>query len=73
VREAEPGAEPGFYRLAIADGKWDRMHGFDGVTVNQNGWEGFPSLTADGQVAMMNDTSIVQIYSTTWAKGADSH
>ena len=33
----------------------------------QSQWIGqFPSLTADGQPAMMNDTSVVQIYAAKW-------
>jgi hypothetical protein len=68
MREAEPGGEPGIYRLTIGDGKWNRVAKFDGLTVNTDGWEGFPSLTADGELAVMNDTSVVQIYSTKWNK-----
>lgn len=57
--------------MLIADGKWSRVTKFDGLTVNTDGWEGFPSLTADGKLAMMNDTSVVQIYSTKWNKYSD--
>ncbi len=60
------------YRLTIEDGKWDQVAKFDGLTVNLDGSEGFPSMTADGRVAMMRDTSVVQIYWAKWAAGAQS-
>ena len=59
--------------MAIADGKWNQVTRFDGLTVNPDGWEGFPSLTSDGQLAMMSDTSVVQIYSAKWTTEADVH
>jgi eukaryotic-like serine/threonine-protein kinase len=70
MRDAEPGEEPGMYQLTIADGKWEQAAKFDGLTVNRNGSEGFPSMTADGRVAMMRDTSVVQIYWAKWAANA---
>ncbi len=63
---AEPGFEPGVYRLAIADGTWNQISRFDGLTLSNSGAENFPSLTADGRPAIMNDTSVVQIYSAKW-------
>jgi Tol biopolymer transport system component len=53
----------GIYRLTIADRKWERVATFDGITLPT---ESFPSLTADGRPAIMNDTSVVQIYSLPW-------
>jgi Tol biopolymer transport system component len=73
MKEAGPATEPGIYRVAIADGKWNQVTRFDGLTVNPDGWEGFPSLTSDGQLAMMSDTSVVQIYSAKWTTEADVH
>ncbi len=72
VRGAEPAAQSGLYRLTI-DGKWDSVAKYDGLTVNLNGWEGFPSITADGRMAMMSDTSVVQIYWAKWGGAADSN
>jgi len=72
VKEAEPGAKPGIYRLAIADGTWSQV-GFDGLTLAHDPFDNFPSLTLEGQPAMMNDTSVVQIYLAKWTKGPDSH
>jgi len=63
---AEPEFERGVYRLAIADGTWNQISRFDGLTLSRSGVENFPSLTADGRPAIMNDTSVVQIYSAKW-------
>jgi serine/threonine protein kinase len=63
---AEPGFEPGVYRLAIADGAWNQIAKFDGLTLSNSGAENFPSLTLDGRPVIMNDTSVVQIYSAKW-------
>jgi eukaryotic-like serine/threonine-protein kinase len=70
MKDAEPGEEPGMYQLTIADGKWEQAAKFDGLTVNRDGSEGFPSMTADGRIAMMRDTSVVQIYWAKWAASA---
>ena len=67
MRDPEPGEQAGMYQLTIADGKWEQAAKFDGLTVNRDGSEGFPSMTADGRVAMMRDTSVVQIYWAKWA------
>lgn len=73
MRDAEPGGEPGIYRLTITDGKWHQVAEFDGLTVNPDGGEGFPSVTLDGRLAMMSDTSVVQIYSAKWSESSDLH
>jgi serine/threonine protein kinase len=70
MKDPEPGEQPGMYRLTIADAKWEQATKFDGLTVNRDGSEGFPSMTADGRVAMMRDTSVVQIYWAKWAASA---
>jgi len=70
MRGAEPGEQPGMYQLTIADGKWEQAAKFDAMPFNRDGWEGFPSITVDGRVAMMSDTSVVQIYWAQWAAGA---
>jgi len=57
----------GFYRLAIADGAWSRMAGYDRLAVIGNAGQGvFPSITSEGQPAIMIDTSVDQIYSAKW-------
>jgi serine/threonine protein kinase len=70
MKDPEPGEQPGMYRLTIADGKWQQAAKFDGLTVNRDGSEGFPSMTADGRLAIMRDTSVVQIYWAKWAAAA---
>src|ERR1700728_954296 len=72
-KEAELGEAPGIYRLTIADGKWELSANFDGLTINSDGSEGFPCLTPDGRLAIMNDNSVVQIYSTKWNKSSSAH
>ena len=63
---AEPGEQPGIYRLNIADGKWALVATFNGLSVSSDGAENLLSITPDGRVAMMSDTSVVQIYSLRW-------
>jgi hypothetical protein len=68
------GAEPGLYRLAIVDGKWERLGKLDGLNYYSDELEGgFLSLSPDGQPAIMSDTSVVQIYSAKWTNGPDLH
>jgi eukaryotic-like serine/threonine-protein kinase len=69
----EPGEQAGIYRLWMADGKWELVARLDGVNISSDGFENFPSLTPDGRVAMMSDTSVVQIYSAKWTEASDSH
>lgn len=63
---AEPGEQPGVYRLNIADGKWTLIATFNGLRLSSDGPQNQLSITPDGQVAMMSDTSVVQIYSMRW-------
>ena len=64
--KAEPGEQPGVYRLNIADAKWTLVAPFNGVSVSSSPFENFLSITPDGRPAMMSDTSVVQIYSLRW-------
>jgi eukaryotic-like serine/threonine-protein kinase len=64
---------PGIYRLTIADGAWSQIAKFGGLALGNDESEGFLSLTADGQIVMMSDTSVVQIYSAKWNHDSDSH
>ena len=63
---AEPGEKPGIYRLNIADGKWTLAAPFNGLSVSSDWSVPFVSITPDGRLAMMSDTSVVQIYSLRW-------
>jgi serine/threonine protein kinase/Tol biopolymer transport system component len=57
----------GFYRLAIADGAWSRIGGYDPLAVIGDPGQGvFPSITSEGQPAIMIDTSVDQIYLAKW-------
>jgi hypothetical protein len=63
---AEPGEQPGVYRLNIGDAKWTLVALFNGVSVSSSPFENFLSVTSDGRPVMMSDTSVVQIYSLRW-------
>jgi hypothetical protein len=73
MKTAAQSEKAGIYRLTIPDGKWTLAMTFNGLNVSPDGTEGIPSLTADGQLAMMSDTSVVQIYSSKWTRDSDSH
>jgi serine/threonine protein kinase len=73
VRQPDPGAEAGIYQLTINGAKWQMLSKYDGVTLNSSPFEGFPCITPDGRVAIMSDTSAVQIYSIKWNQPSDSH
>ena len=63
---AAPGVEPGFYQLGIPDGSWKLASALHGLTVDSDDAEIFFALTSDGRLAMMSDTSVVQIYYAKW-------
>jgi serine/threonine protein kinase len=63
---AAPGVEPGFYRLGIPDGSWKLTNTLDGLAPGSDNLEMFFALTSDGRLAMMSDTSVVQIYYAKW-------
>jgi dipeptidyl aminopeptidase/acylaminoacyl peptidase len=58
--------QAGIYRLTIPDGNWTRINGMDGVNLRGTAGDAFLSLTANGQPALMSDTSVAQIYSLHW-------
>jgi serine/threonine protein kinase/Tol biopolymer transport system component len=64
--DAEPGEQPGVYRLNIGDDKWTLVALFNGLSVSSSPIENFLSITSDGRPVMMSDTSVVQIYSLRW-------
>ncbi len=61
---AQNKGDKGIYRLTIENGKWERVASLDGITTSDQ--VQVLSLTADGQPAIMADTSVVQIYSMKW-------
>jgi eukaryotic-like serine/threonine-protein kinase len=57
----------GFDRLTVPDGAWSHVDSNDTGSVIGSAAQGvFLSVTADGQPAMMIDTSMDQIYSADW-------
>jgi eukaryotic-like serine/threonine-protein kinase len=58
--------ERGIFKLTIANGNWERVAGLEGINTADEVNEGFMNLTADGDPAIMNDTSVVQIFSLKW-------
>jgi Tol biopolymer transport system component len=62
-----PEQAAGFYRLTVPDGAWSQITSFDKLNVRAAPSQGaFPSVTSDGQPAIMINTSIDQIYSANW-------
>jgi hypothetical protein len=49
--------------LNVADGKWTLVATWSGLNVSPDFTGDFLSIASDGRVAMMSDTSVVQIYS----------
>lgn len=60
------GQAAGIYQLTIANAKWERIASLQGINTADQLNESFLNLTADGQPAIMSDTSVVQIYSLKW-------
>jgi WD40 repeat protein len=56
--------QSGIYRLAVPDGKWEKVTGLEGVDAREP--NAFVSLTADGQPAIMTHIGDAQIYSLHW-------
>jgi hypothetical protein len=47
--DAEPGEQPGIYRLNIVDGKWTLIAMFNGLRVSSDWFENLLSITPDGR------------------------
>jgi len=56
----------GIYRLTVPDGKWELFTKFTGLNEVANGTQDFISITPEGHVAAMSDTSVTQIYQMKW-------
>ncbi len=54
----------GIYRLSVPDGAWEKVASMDNVEVSQ--LNGFVSVTADGQPAIMGHTGAAQVYLLAW-------
>jgi eukaryotic-like serine/threonine-protein kinase len=68
--EIGAGEQPGIYRLSVPDGKWELYAKFTGINPVLQGAQDFLSVTPEGHVAAMSDTSVTQIYELLW-KNAD--
>jgi Tol biopolymer transport system component len=56
----------GIYRLTVPDGKWELFTKFTGLNAFLDGSREFPSITPEGKIATMSDTSVTQIYQMKW-------
>ena len=60
-------SEPtGIYRLSVPAGKWELYAKFTGLNPVGDGAQDFLSVTQDGHVAAMSDSSVTQIYRMRW-------
>jgi GMP synthase-like glutamine amidotransferase len=64
--EVATGEEMGIYRLTVPDGRWELFTKFTGLNTVQEGAQDFISITPEGHIAAMNDTSVTQIYEMKW-------
>jgi Tol biopolymer transport system component len=64
--EVATGEPTGIYRLTVPEGKWELYANFTGLSPFVNGAQDFLSVTQDGHVATMSDTSVTQIYRMRW-------
>jgi len=65
-QEAAAGEQIGVYRLTVPDGRWEFSTKLTGLNVLTEGAQDFISFTPEGQVAVMSDTSVTQIYQMKW-------
>jgi serine/threonine protein kinase len=59
----------GIYRLTVPDGKWELLTKFKGLNTLLEGVQNFVSITPEGNIAAMSDTSVTQIYQMKWKNG----
>lgn len=64
--EVATGEPTGIYRLTVPEGKWELFAKFEGMNPLVNGAQDFLSVTPEGHVATMSDTSVTQIYRMKW-------
>ena len=64
--EAATGEQTGIYRLTVPDGKWELFTKFTGLNAFLDGAQDFVSITPEGNIATMSDTSVTQIYQMKW-------
>jgi serine/threonine protein kinase/Tol biopolymer transport system component len=65
--EVGTGEQTGIYRLTVPDGQWQLFAGFTGLNnVLMYGANDFVSITPEGKIATMSNTSATQIYQMKW-------
>ena len=64
--EVATGEQMGIYQLTVPDGRWELFTKFTGLNVLQQGAQDFISITPEGHIAAMSDTSVTQIYQMKW-------
>ena len=64
--EVGTGEQTGIYRLTVPDGKWELFTKFTGLNPLGRGSLDFVSITPEGKIATMSDTSVTQIYQMKW-------
>ncbi len=64
--EAGSGEQTGIYRLTVPDGKWELFSKLTGLNALLGGVQDFVSITPEGNIATMSDTSVTQIYQMKW-------
>src|SRR5277367_6271367 len=60
------GEQAGIYRLTVPDGDWKLFTKFTGLNVLREGLQNFVSITPEGNIAAISDTSVTQIYQMKW-------
>jgi eukaryotic-like serine/threonine-protein kinase len=64
--EVGTGEQTGIYRLTVPGGKWELFTKFTGLNPPPQGAQDFVSITPEGNIAAMSDTSVTQIYQMKW-------
>jgi eukaryotic-like serine/threonine-protein kinase len=64
--EAATGEQTGIYRLTVPDGKWELFTKFTGLNALLQGAQDFVSITPEGNIAAISDSSVTQIYQMKW-------
>jgi hypothetical protein len=52
--------------LTVPEGNWELYAKFNGLNPIPDGSQDFPSITPEGKIAELSDTSVTQIYQMKW-------
>jgi GMP synthase-like glutamine amidotransferase len=64
--EVGTGEQMGIHRLTVPDGKWELFTKFTRLNVLLVAGQDFVSITPEGNIAAMSDTSVTQVYQMKW-------